>query len=396
MTTASGSAAYTRDRVTWVAFGALFGFGILNAVLGPVLPYLREALNLSYVVGALHQVGFAVGGGAAGLLVAAGRLRVSRRTTVAAGLSGAGLAGLGIGYGDSPVITVGAALLVSLFATSALISVWAVLADRHASHRAVALSEGEISVSLAGVLTPTLVGALATTTQGWRAAFLVAAVVAVAGSMSVITVGLPPAVAPAPALHGAVPRRLPPTLVTIFAVVALEFMVSFWLASYLAEDVGLTRDSAAATVAVLYAAHLVGRVVTSRVARRVPTRRLLALALLAVLAGSPLLLAAPGPGLAVIGIVVAGAGTGAAFPLASTLHVQASHLTSDGALGQTLAVAALGQIAGPLSVGALAQVTDLRTGLLMLPAFSVLAALSLPRRTPDRGSRSAADSRAVL
>ena len=48
--------AYRRDAVTWAAFGALFAFGFLNAILGPALPYIRASEGISYLVGALHQV----------------------------------------------------------------------------------------------------------------------------------------------------------------------------------------------------------------------------------------------------------------------------------------------------------------------------------------------------
>lgn len=43
-------------------FSVLFGFGVLNAILGPALPYLRAEEHL-YLTGALHQLAFAVGGG---------------------------------------------------------------------------------------------------------------------------------------------------------------------------------------------------------------------------------------------------------------------------------------------------------------------------------------------
>ena len=46
--------AYRRDRLTWTAFGALFAFGYVNAVLGPSLPYIRSAEGISYVAGAAH------------------------------------------------------------------------------------------------------------------------------------------------------------------------------------------------------------------------------------------------------------------------------------------------------------------------------------------------------
>ena len=379
---AADPGAYRRDQVIWSAFGALFGFGILNAVLGPALPFLRAELGLSYLEGSLHQVAFAVGGGTAGMLTAGGRNRLSRRATVAAGLTAGGLAGLAIGYGPTALVTVPAAGLVSGAGTAAVSALWAALADRHSGHRAAALSEGEVAVSLAGVLTPTLFGLFAGTPWGWRCAFAAAAVMAVVAAGGVLLSGLPEPIAPAPdpAPGVAGPFRLSPTLVTIFAVVGLEFALSFWLASFLDDDVGLSRDRAAATVAALYAAHLVGRLVTSRLARRVPARPLLGVALGVVVAGSPVLLGATDPVVALVGIMIVGAGTGATFPLASTLHVQASPRGADGALGQILAVAAIGQVTGPLAAGALAQVADLRAGLVVVPACALLAAATLRKR----------------
>jgi MFS family permease len=375
---ATSSTAYQRDPVTWAAFGALLGFGILNAVLGPVLPFLRAELGLGYLTGSLHQVAFALGGGTAGLVAASGRNRLSRRTTVGLGLAGAGLAGLGIGFGPDVVVTVAASYVVSACATSALVAVWATLADVHAGHRAVAMTEGEVAVSLAGVAAPLLVAVLAATALGWRSAFAVTAAAALVAASAVLVVGMPEPVR-ATSAAPVVARRLPPTLLTIFAVVALEFVLSFWLASYLHDEVGFPAGEAAGTVAVVYAAHLAGRILTSRLARRLPPRRLIALALVTVLVGTPALLSEHVPWLVVVGIVVVGAGTGATFPLASALHVQASPRGADGAVGQTLMVAALAQVVAPLGAGALAQAADLRVGLLLVPGFAILAALSLLR-----------------
>jgi MFS family permease len=145
---------YRRDSATWAAFGALFAFGFFNAVLGPALPYIRAAEGISYLVGALHQAAYALGGGLAGLLAARQRRFASRRTIIVVGLAGAVPAALALGYGDAPAITIAGAMAMSLLATSALIRLWATLADIRGARRAVAMSEGEISVSLAGILTP--------------------------------------------------------------------------------------------------------------------------------------------------------------------------------------------------------------------------------------------------
>src|SRR3954469_22071139 len=79
--------SYRRDRTTWTAFGALFAFGFMNAVLGPALPYIRDAEGISYLAGALHQAAYAIGGGVAGLLAARGRRSSGRAMVIAVGLS---------------------------------------------------------------------------------------------------------------------------------------------------------------------------------------------------------------------------------------------------------------------------------------------------------------------
>lgn len=172
---------------------------------------------------------------------------------------------------------------------------------------------------------------------------------------------------------------LVPTLVLAFAVVALEFALSFWLASYLDDSVHLGRSLAVSMVAGLYAANLLGRLAASRLARRTTTARLLGLSIGVGLVGLPILLVATDAAVAAVGVVVVGVGVGAAFPLTSSLHVTASSRPADAALGQVLAVAAVGQVIGPLAVAAIAQPAGLRIGLLVLPALAVLAAVALSR-----------------
>lgn len=372
---------YRRDRTTWAAFAALFAFGLVNAVLGPALPYIRAVEHISYLVGALHQAAFALGGGMAGLFAAHERRSIGRPVVIAGGLVGAAFAGLAVGFGGTPAITVPGALLMSLLGTSALIRVWAVLADAHGTHRAVAMSEGEVSVSLAGILTPMLIGALAVTALSWRFAFVVGVGAAGVAALSVWRARMPPPVdghEGAARSEAGIPRRRPqPMLVVAFAIVALEFSLSFWLASYLDDDIGLARNAAAAVVSGLYAANLAGRLLASRLARRVSSERLLAAALGSALLGLPVILLATDVAVAGVGIVVAGVGIGAMFPLTSALHVKASRRSADSALGQVLAVAAAGQIVGPLAAGVIAQAAGLRAGLVVLPAFTLLALAGL-------------------
>ena len=366
---------YRRDAFTWTAFGALFAFGYVNAVLGPSLPYIRSVEGISYVVAALHQVAFALGGGIAGLLSTRDRIPWSRRTVVAAGLSGAALAGLAVGYGNAAPVTIVAALLMGLCATLALIRVWAALADAHGHRRAVAMSEGEIAVSLAGISTPLIIGVVAGTGATWRFTFVIGAVTMAAAVLGLLRTEVPRPRYGVRETHRR--ARIRPTLVIVFAIVGLEFALSFWLASYLNTSVGLTRNTAVALVSVLYAANLVGRVLASRFSRSQPAERVLIGALVLVLLGLPFLLSATSAPVAVVGIVLAGAGIGALFPLTSAIHVQATGGTADNALGEILFVAAPGQMLGPLVAGVVAQLAGLRLGLLVLPALTVVAGAGL-------------------
>ncbi|MDQ6730206.1 MAG: MFS transporter [Actinomycetota bacterium] len=376
--------AYRRDRLTWAAFSGLLAFGFLNAALGPALPYIRGVEHISYLVGALHQVAFAVGGGLAGLLTIRAEGRFGRGVTIRLGLAGAAIAGLGVGYGGAVVITVLAAFLMSLFGTLALIRMWAALADAHGARRTVAMAEGEVSVSLGGIVTPLLVGGFAATALTWRFAFVTGGAIVGAAVLAMGAVRVPgPALRPPPRPRSASThshRSLPaPTLVVVFAIVGLEFSLSFWLASYLNDSIGLSRGLSVVMVSGLYTANLAGRLLASRLARHTTTELLLAGSLIVGLAGLPILLATSDPTVAALGVALAGLGVGAMFPLTSSLHVAVSSRNADGAIGQVLAMASIGQILGPLTVGAIAQTAGLRDGLLILPALVLLAAAALAR-----------------
>jgi fucose permease len=378
----AGPAAYRRDRVTWAAFVVLLAFGVVNAGLGPALPYLRRAEHISYLTSVLHQVAFAMGGGLAGVLTVRARRMPTRAFVIRGGMVGAAAAWLALGYGDRLAITVAAAFVVSLLATGALIRIWALLADEHGPRRAVAMTEGEVAVSLGGVITPLVVGLMAGTALGWRGSFLLTAVFVALAVWTTGPVRLPPSqpAAQLPAAQHASSgptRRVQPTLLLVVTIVAFEFALTFWLASFLGDSVGLSRRSAAALVSVLYLANLVGRALASRLARSINPERVLAGALLLAMLGLPMLLAATGAPLAVAGLIVVGTGVGATFPLTSALHVGASSRGADGALGQVLAAAAIGEVVGPVVVAGLAQAFGLRTALTTLAGFLLAAALAL-------------------
>jgi fucose permease len=232
---------------------------------------------------------------------------------------------------------------------------------------------------------PLLVAGLASTAATWRFAMVIGAAVVAVAVIWIGTVRVPerepaPASEPTPERAEAPGDRssyASPLLAVIFAIVALEFGLSFWLASFLNVSVGLDTGVAVALVAALYGANLAGRLLASRLARRIEADKLLAVALVTALVGLPILIASQGAGPATLGFVITGMGIGALFPLTSSLHVGRSSRGADAALGQVLVVAAFGQTFGPLAVAAIAQVAGLRAGFLVLPALVIAAATAL-------------------
>ncbi|MGZ3461384.1 MAG: hypothetical protein ACXU86_23075, partial [Archangium sp.] len=52
---------FHRDRLTWLAYALLAFYGYFLNILGPITPFLKEELGLSYTVSSLHFTAFAVG-----------------------------------------------------------------------------------------------------------------------------------------------------------------------------------------------------------------------------------------------------------------------------------------------------------------------------------------------
>lgn len=52
---------FVRVRFTWLAYLMLGYYSYLNSTLGPILPFLRSELELSYSLAGLHVSAFALG-----------------------------------------------------------------------------------------------------------------------------------------------------------------------------------------------------------------------------------------------------------------------------------------------------------------------------------------------
>src|SRR5258707_12526181 len=52
---------FHRDRFTWLAYLSLAFYGYFLNILGPITPFLKDELQLTYTVSSFHFTAFAVG-----------------------------------------------------------------------------------------------------------------------------------------------------------------------------------------------------------------------------------------------------------------------------------------------------------------------------------------------
>src|ERR1041384_7259619 len=103
---------FHRDRFTWLAYLSLAFYGYFLNVLGPITPFLKDELRLSYTVSSFHFTAFAIGILLIGL---GGHLliqRIGAQKSLWLGLFGISLSALILIIGRNAIITIGASFLM--------------------------------------------------------------------------------------------------------------------------------------------------------------------------------------------------------------------------------------------------------------------------------------------
>ena len=381
---------FRRDRLTWVAYVMLAWFAYLQAAPGLVIVHLRDELDLSYSAGGLHVAAFAAGSMVAG--VAAPRLErtLGRRTLFwsAAVLMGAGT--IGLTAGRVAAVTVGSVLVMGVGGGLLLVTIQAALADRHGERRAVALTEANVAASVAYVVLIGVLSLAAAVNAGWRVALLVSLVVPALTwwRNRRLAIDAPP---PSRTAHGRLPGVFWIAAVMLFCMVAAEWCVTAWGASFVEDAADVSTDTAVALMGGYFGGVVAGRTLGSRLARRHDPARLLALALaLAVAtAGFAVLWPSTGPVQALIGLSLLGLGLGNLFPMGLSVTVGLAPERSALASGRAVLMTSFAVLLAPLTVGTLADATSLTAAFGVLPVVLALAAvgLALVRRTQRRPPR---------
>ncbi|UZN01644.1 MFS transporter [Cellulomonas sp. S1-8] len=399
-----------RDRLTVGLYTPFAVWGWLLYSFNPSVPLLADELGITAAQAGLHGTAMALGGLVAAPLTPRAVRVLERRGAIgtAALLVAVGVVGLLLGPTLPWTLT---GMFVTAVGGNVLIAATQVGIAQHAGRAAsAAITEANGVGSSIGLVGPLAVGACVTLGWGWRPG--VAVTVLLALVVAVVVARLPasralPAlrrrttgtaaapVAPrtaddavaapttaavsatgtpaplAPASRHRLLRAAPLFLATIVAAVALENATTYW-----ATDLVLARTDAGAGIATATTAGLVAgmsamRFVVGPLSLRVQAAHLLAASFGIAVIGWAVLWTATDAGVALAGLVVAGFGYGAQYPLSIALLLAASPGRGDRAQAHATLAGALAIGVAPFLLGALSDAFGTHSAFLLVPVVAV-------------------------
>jgi fucose permease len=367
---------FRRDRFTWLSYGMLAYYAYLQAALGPVMPFLRGELDLSYTQGGLHLSAFALGMILAGVIGERVTVRWGRSRVFWGSGVGMALATLGFVAGGHIALTLLSVLLMGWLGCLLLVTIQSSLADHHGALRAVALTEANTAASLSAGLAPLVLGAGLGLGAGWRLTMLVG--VAALGVLALSARGeaVPEGqrgVGEKRASADQLPAVFWAYWVVIFLGVATEWCLVFWGADFMEKVVGLERGLAATMMSLFFLAMVLGRFAGSRLTRVMAGERLLPLALAITLVGFPLFWLGRWVPLNLAGLFLAGLGVANLFPLTLAVAVGTVPEQADRASARLVLGTGVAILSAPLLVGWLADQMSIQQAYGIVAVLIVLA-----------------------
>ena len=367
---------FHRDRFTWLAYLSLAFYGYFLNVLGPITPFLKEELQLTYTVSSFHFTAFAVGI----LLVGVGGhmliQRIGRLRSLWIGMIGISLSALLLLAGKNPVITIGASFLMGLIGSLILAIVPAALSDQHGEMRAVALSEANVTASLLATSAPLMVGWSANLFNNWRLALGI-----IACTPLLLFVALGKGTSPKTISTSDEPTLSNQPLPSLFWVywiaivlgVSIEFCMIFWSADYLEQVLGMVKANAAQAVSLFLAAMILGRISGSRLVQRFSTRLVVTVSILIASIGFLIFWRTENVFLGLSGLFITGLGVANLYPLILSLAIGAADGNTVQAGARATLASGAAILALPLVLGRLADAVGIRSayGVVVLLLISV-------------------------
>ena len=367
---------FVRDRLTWLAYAMLAYIGFSQSILGPLMPFLRTELQLNYTLGGFLPATLATGLIISGLISDGLARRWSRRVVFWVGSLGlaTGVILLTLSYRFESALV--AVLAMGICSSLTQVMLQAILSDRHAERRSIALTEANVAASLSTTITPLVIGSLHSTGLGWR---MVPVLVVIFLAIMVLTFypqdipDRPVAQTQSTEDRGRLPAAFWLYWIVLFFVVAVEMSVVVWATDFLDSVAGLSRTDAVLGYSAFPAAMLVGRIAGSRLTRRSSSLTLLLMALGVTLVGFPLFWLTRLPALNILGLFITGLGIANMYPLTLSIAIGLAQDQSNLASARVSMGVGTALLTAPLLLGWLADRLSLQLAYGMVVVLMIAA-----------------------
>lgn len=360
-----------------MAYFLLAYYAYTQATLGPLMPFMRSELSLSYTIAGLHLSAFALGMIGAGLTTDRLARRWGRWAIFWGGGLGMTLGALGLTLGHHALFTIASIFGMGYLGTLLLILIQTTLSEHHGEQRVIPLTESNVGAAVAATLAPMVVGSFERWGLGWRWG-LVLAVVVFAWLALHFHSELLPAAKPATTRSRTANHPLPLVYwaywLVIYLGVSIEWCLIFWGADFLEKVIGLSQVNAATMMSVFFVAMVVGRFVGSRLSRLVPSATLLLIAVGITMAGFPIFWLARLAPLNLAGLFIAGLGVANLFPLTLSVALGVVPAQGDTASARASMAGGLAILIAPLALGWVADHWGIQNAYGIVAVLAAIAA----------------------
>jgi MFS family permease len=387
---------------TWLSYAWVATMSSLLYGLGVVTPLLRDEFGLLQSVAALHAAALAAGVIAAGFVADRIERRLGARRALWLAVLALGLSGVLVALSPHVAVSLAAGVLIGFGGGALLANVTPRLAGSSDDAGRVRMLRANSWPMVTALAIPVAVGATTVAGVGWRPLFLVP----VAALAALTVIASRQARAPGGAVEGrradgTVPAPFWRAWTFVLLGVAIEFSVLFWASTLVATRTGLPLPEAVSLGAFFLVGILGGRLaISSGVAGRVASSRLLVAGLGLAVAGAFLVWVATDVPLAAAALVLVGIGTGMFYPIGVTVAMAQAPDAPVVASTRLQLATGTAVLTAPLALGVIADAVGVVSGWLLVPllaaaAVAVLATIPTPaaERTQAAASRGAAAAR---
>lgn len=352
-----------RDRPTITLYAMFVTWGWYLYAFAPAVPLIAAEQGVSRALAGLHGTAMACGTVLSGSVSSRIAVRWGRRLQSMAGATLLSVAVVLLLVGPGLPATLAASFVAAIGGNLMVSAALPALAVHHGLAGPAAVTEANAMGASFGLLAPLALGGAVALGWGWRPAVGLSIVLAVTAASLMLRLRGVPALGRGVARHsvtqGGRARSFPVAFWLFWTAMlcgaGIEFATTFWAADLLVNQTGAAPSLAAAAISALVVGMAVSRFVVGPLALRKAPEKLLLIGFATAGLGWLVFWLAGSPGVAMVGLVVAGLGYGTHFPLSVSLALRAS----EGRPDQAQARASLGTGAAvglaPFALGALAD-----------------------------------------